>query len=207
MRRASRIVCGMGCFLLMAAASVAAAAPPPPATQPAFRTRIDVEPHDVKGSTWELKLPKGHYVVRLFTRDSAKVRDFNDAHLQGKPLLAGASAMNRVASSFIALADVPDGLLTLRQVTGDLGAVLRSVEVEEARSPLRLISWHTIGYSSKTVADRCVGRDIKRIGWTGFVRRAVQPELEWGCRRVVLHNPFGCLPDENMQFDQVLHAE
>jgi hypothetical protein len=85
--------------------------------------------------------------------------------------------------------------------------VLAAVELHEAHPPQRIVSWQTIGNSSNVVADRCVGADIKRRGWTGYVRRVVEPELAWGCRRFALHNPFGCLPDENMQFDQYLHAK
>ncbi len=69
-----------------------------------------------------------------------------------------------------------------------------------------VVSWLTIGGSTKDASTRRVGWDLKRRGWGGFVRLVVRPQIDWGCRRFVLHNPFGTLPGEPMQFDQYMHA-
>lgn len=70
----------------------------------------------------------------------------------------------------------------------------------------RVVSWLTIGGSTPDRSTRCVGWNIKRAGWRGFVKKVIDPQIAWGCRRFVLHNPFGAFPDEDMQFDQYIHA-
>jgi hypothetical protein len=190
----------------LAATSRAAAPAAAPATAPVFRACVDLsESAEARGTAWELAVPDGHYVVRIATREPAKVADLGDAQLEGVAILAGASAMNRQARSINVIAEVRDGRLTLAKADG-FGTVLRSVEVDEAYAPQRIIRWTTIGNSGTVVADRLVGWDIKRTGWTGYINRMIQPGLNWGCRRIALHNPFGCLPRESMQFDQYLHA-
>jgi len=70
----------------------------------------------------------------------------------------------------------------------------------------RLISWFLIGGSSTNAADRGVGWNIKSQGWTGFVSQHVQPQIAWGVKRILLHNPFGAIPGEFYQADQAIEA-
>lgn len=71
-----------------------------------------------------------------------------------------------------------------------------------------VLSWLSIGHSAPLDADRHVGYGIKEHeGWTWFVNNTIQAEYDWGIRRFVMHNPFGSLPGEVMQFDQYLHAQ
>jgi len=70
----------------------------------------------------------------------------------------------------------------------------------------RLMSFILIGGSSTVAADRRVAWNIQAEGWTGFVETYVQPQLDWGIRRIMLHNPFGNLPGEIFLADQAIHA-
>lgn len=69
-----------------------------------------------------------------------------------------------------------------------------------------LIAWWNIGWSASWPDGRNVGRRIKQDGWAGFVRDQVMPAVDAGVTRVMLHNPFGAIAGEDMQFDQYLHA-
>ncbi len=157
-------------------------------------------------SMWERPAPQGWYVLRISTGDGAKVRDLAGLEVEGTPLLDGASAMNRLASSITVLRQVSDGHLTLGNAAAHAGRI-GSIEVAEAYPPDRVIAWNLIGWSSPKPTDRCVGMDLKRTGWRGFVRHVIEPQIRWGARRIALSNPFGCLPGEDMQFDQYLHAK
>ncbi len=70
----------------------------------------------------------------------------------------------------------------------------------------RIISLLLIGGSSTDIEDRRVAWGLRQRGWEGFVRLVVRPQLDAGVRRIQIHNPFGALPDEPMQFDQYIHA-
>jgi len=71
----------------------------------------------------------------------------------------------------------------------------------------RLVDWKTIGGSTTINANRGVGWNIKDQGWSGFVKKYVTPLRSQGMKRVLLHNPFGTLRNEVMQFDQYLEAK
>lgn len=71
----------------------------------------------------------------------------------------------------------------------------------------RLVAFYPIGASTTRNEDRRVGWGIKTAGWQGFVNTHVRPVLDWGARRIELHNPFGTLPGQVMQFDQYLEAQ
>lgn len=43
-------------------------------------------------------------------------------------------------------------------------------------------------------------------GWPGYVAKFIQPDIDWGCRRVLLHNPFSAIAGA-YQFDQYIDAE
>src|SRR5688572_26382369 len=73
------------------------------------------------------------------------------------------------------------------------------------KSPI--IAWQNIGGSDTTVANRGVGWSIKTLGWQGYVNTYIKPQLDWDAKRIILSNPFGTLPDEQMQMDQYLHAQ
>ncbi len=73
----------------------------------------------------------------------------------------------------------------------------------------RLIEYWLIGGSdSGNEARRNVKtRQVGSGGWTEFVEDRVRPAYQWGLRRFWLHNPFGTVPGEDMQFDQYLDAK
>lgn len=73
----------------------------------------------------------------------------------------------------------------------------------------RLIEYWLIGGSdSGNEARRNVKvRQVGPGGWTDFVTDRVRPAYQWGLRRFWLHNPFGTVPGEDMQFDQYLDAK
>lgn len=80
------------------------------------------------------------------------------------------------------------------------------VDVDFVRQ--RVIAWYPIGWSVRDASRRNVDRDLEKIGWRGFVSDVVKPVLDrHGITRVLLHNPFGTLPGEPMQFDQYLSAQ
>lgn len=93
------------------------------------------------------------------------------------------------------------------QPQNQLNNTLAQSEAERQAKINRLIAVFLIGWSSNVVADRDVDWNIKSEGWSGFVNTHVKPALTWGVHRVELHNPFGALPNENMQFDQYLEAQ
>lgn len=70
----------------------------------------------------------------------------------------------------------------------------------------RIVSWHTIGGTSPDGSRRMVGLGLQRLGWHGYVERLIVPQVRGGVRRILLHNPFGILPDEPMAFDQYVEA-
>ncbi len=73
----------------------------------------------------------------------------------------------------------------------------------------RLVEFWLIGGSDKgNEARRNVKpRQVGEGGWTAFVEERVRPAYQWGLRRFWLHNPFGTVPGEVMQFDQYLDAK
>ena len=69
------------------------------------------------------------------------------------------------------------------------------------------MSFLSIGWSSDQPLDRFVGWSLRRLGWRGFVRTVIQPQLDWGVRRFLIHNPFGINPvTRAMEFDEALTA-
>ncbi|HRK30309.1 MAG TPA: SdrD B-like domain-containing protein [Tepidisphaeraceae bacterium] len=71
----------------------------------------------------------------------------------------------------------------------------------------RLVSFVQIGGSSTINADRRVGWNIKTAGWAGFVQTYIQPQVDWGIQRIILHNPFGTLQSEgDFRADQAILA-
>lgn len=70
-----------------------------------------------------------------------------------------------------------------------------------------LIAFFNIGYSANRPKDRMVGQGLKQTGWDGFVQIKVRPLLDWGVRRIQLHNPFGAKEGDTMRLDQYLLAK
>ena len=66
----------------------------------------------------------------------------------------------------------------------------------------RLIAFYNIGFSSRRMEHRHVGRGLPRLGWAGFVAESIRPVLATGYRRVQLHNPFGADDVFPMELDQ-----
>lgn len=71
----------------------------------------------------------------------------------------------------------------------------------------RIFDWWLIGWSSADSSKRCVGNVYAAGGWKKFVEMNVLPTLSWGVEGILVHNPFGCLPNEDMMFDQYLYAK
>ena len=90
---------------------------------------------------------------------------------------------------------------------GNFGFAARQNPEPATYGAEKLVSWLLIGGSSTNVADRSVGWNIKTHGWSGFVATHVQPQLNAGVRRIMLHNPFGSLPGQDFQADQYLAAQ
>lgn len=122
------------------------------------------------------------------------------------------------------LADVKIGLLLLVALTGFSACTTARQAAEPSHeqaaravdtSPVdaefvrnHVIAWYPIGHSSRDTRRRMVGRNLEKTGWGGFVKQSVLPVLKrYGFKRVMLHNPFGTLTGEAMQFDQYLTAK
>jgi hypothetical protein len=73
----------------------------------------------------------------------------------------------------------------------------------------RLVEYWLIGGSDRDNDSRrnVKPRQVGDGGWTDFVEERVRPAYQWGLRRFWLHNPFGTVPGEVMQFDQYLDAK
>lgn len=79
---------------------------------------------------------------------------------------------------------------------------------EKPRSPKdRLICWFVIGWSDDNPPMRNIGWNLPQRGWETFVTMKVIPQLRWGARRILLHNPFGAIGEEDMQFSQLQQAQ
>ena len=71
----------------------------------------------------------------------------------------------------------------------------------------RLIEFWLIGGTDRNPPRRDVGKhQVSDGGWKPFVRDRVAPVYDWGIRRFWLHNPFGTIPNQKMQFAQYLDA-
>ena len=71
----------------------------------------------------------------------------------------------------------------------------------------RLIEFWLIGGTDRNPARRDIGRhQVSDGGWNPFVKDRVAPAYDWGIRRFWLHNPFGTIPGQKMQFAQFLDA-
>jgi hypothetical protein len=191
------------CLILPLALVVILLRSPADAAEPA--TRPLTGGWDIVAGGWQRPVANGYYVVHLATTEDAKVKDLVDLEVEGVPLLSHTSAMNRLAGSITIIVEVTDRSLTIANAA-TRARYIASLDIQEARAPQRIVSWQTIGWSSPEPLDRHVGHGIKQMGWAAFVKRVIDPEIRWGVRRVALSNPFGCLADEPMQFDQYLHA-
>lgn len=71
----------------------------------------------------------------------------------------------------------------------------------------RIIEGWLIAGSSEDEGRRKVSMNqVDSGGWPAFVDNRAKDVYDWGIRRFWLHNPFGTLSDEVMQFDQFLDA-
>ncbi len=71
----------------------------------------------------------------------------------------------------------------------------------------RIIEGWLIAGSSEDEGRRKVSMNqVDSGGWPSFVDNRAKDVFDWGIRRFWLHNPFGTLSDEVMQFDQYLDA-
>ena len=70
----------------------------------------------------------------------------------------------------------------------------------------RLISFYNIGGGGKPGAPyRAPHYMVGVKSWKEFIEKNIEPEYQWGCRRWILHNPFGDAKGP-MHFDQALLA-
>ena len=74
-------------------------------------------------------------------------------------------------------------------------------------TPDRVVAFLAIGNSDDNPDTRQVGWGLPQSDWYVYVRTQVRPLMRRGVRRFNLHNPFGTLPGEPMQFDQYVHAK
>ncbi len=88
----------------------------------------------------------------------------------------------------------------------ELDALLANWGAHRVATADYFVSWFTIGWSGADPAKRHIGRNLDNLGWSGWIERDVLPQIEGGVTRFMLHNPWGVLPGENMQLDQLLHA-
>lgn len=63
-----------------------------------------------------------------------------------------------------------------------------------------------IGGSHSDPRRRLIGWNLIETGWRSLIDGRVEPYLQAGVTRLMLHNPFGTLPGEPMQLDQYLTA-
>jgi hypothetical protein len=77
----------------------------------------------------------------------------------------------------------------------------------------RVVAHYSIGYSASNPETRMVRPDLIERGWEDFVARQIEPALDAGFQRIMLHNPFGIPVDSEtgetqiMQFEQYLAAQ
>jgi hypothetical protein len=55
----------------------------------------------------------------------------------------------------------------------------------------RIASWQLIGGTGGEVSDRLVNRQWFARGWSTCIPKLISPQIRWGCRRIILRNPFG----------------
>jgi hypothetical protein len=74
----------------------------------------------------------------------------------------------------------------------------------------KLIAHCMVGWTGNNPLTRNVGILPQLHGtdlfWYGFIKTYIIPAYEKGFRRFLIHNPFGCLANEDMQLDQYIHA-
>ena len=70
-----------------------------------------------------------------------------------------------------------------------------------------VVSWHMVGRTGGPAERMQVSSAyFPDSGWNSFIRFNIQPLLDGGVRRFMIHNPFGTRQGEVMEFDQFLHA-
>ncbi|MEM6334243.1 MAG: hypothetical protein AAF823_12975 [Planctomycetota bacterium] len=99
-----------------------------------------------------------------------------------------------------ALAEVP-GAEGAAEAPGAAGA-------DTTLAAERFVVRYVIGNSSTRDENRRVGHGLSRsAGWSSFVRLKVRPLIDAGFTRFMLHNPFGAIGGERMEFDQYVDAK
>lgn len=77
-----------------------------------------------------------------------------------------------------------------------LAAVARA---QTTRPTERLASWLLIGGAGGGPEDRFVKRELFSDGWNSAIAAMIQPQVNWGCRRIFIRNPFGTRLEPNGQ--------
>lgn len=98
----------------------------------------------------------------------------------------------------IAIADPP---------TADIDEVVDPLAALRERYTNQLVAFYPIGWSSTDPGRRHVGWSLRTQGWMGFVQQRIIADLDWGYRRIQLHNPFGDDGEWPMELDQSVRAE
>lgn len=71
----------------------------------------------------------------------------------------------------------------------------------------QLVDYFLIGGTGSDVANRMVSKSMLGNGWGAFVQQVVQPDIDWGVRRIELHNPFGVSTAYNFPAGQFVDAQ
>jgi len=71
----------------------------------------------------------------------------------------------------------------------------------------QLVDYVLIGGGSSNAATRYVDRRALGNGWGAYTQQVVQPDIDWGVQRILLHNPFGVVANSYFQADQFLEAQ
>ncbi|HTL28854.1 MAG TPA: PA14 domain-containing protein [Tepidisphaeraceae bacterium] len=162
---------------------------------------------EMSNHRWEIELPCGMYRVRLVAGAPDSVDAVCNIDVEGRPAIRNKTMkFNHWLDATVRVV-VNDGRLTISPAAGSTNPSLCFVEIAPDDDSTRLMTWIQIGFSSDDKADRCTPPVLKRGGWKALFKEAAQPELQAGSRRILLSNPFGCIPGEDMQLDQLLHAK
>ena len=71
----------------------------------------------------------------------------------------------------------------------------------------QLVDYLLIGGSGTDPASRMVNQAMLGNGWGAYINQVVQPDIDWGVRRIELHNPFGVTTGSFFPAGQFLDAQ
>jgi hypothetical protein len=98
---------------------------------------------------------------------------------------------------------------SVASVLGGATSIAQTTQ-ERAIRPAReriIEGWLIAGSSNDEGRRKVAVQQVDSGGWPSFVDDRAKDVYDWGIRRFWLHNPFGTLSGEDMQFDQYLDAQ